>query len=132
MDIRRYNVWWIQLMYQNFPAGSFCLIVKEACSLALFWWNIMWFQLTNPRCFLCCLQLVLLGAVLAGINCLIFLKELIIEDSLPVPPYIQHHILWLKTGLWYSWWWFISLAAWPFCSTLLCSIYFSSPITICF
>ena len=39
-----------------------------------------------------------------------FQKELIIEDSLSVPPYTQHCLLWMKTGLWYGWWWFISLA----------------------
>ena len=40
----------------------------------------------------------------------VFQKELIIEDSLPIPPYTQHHLLWMKTGLWCGWWWFILLA----------------------
>ena len=31
------------------------------------------------------------------------------EDSLPIPPHIQHHLLWKKTGLWCGWWWFILL-----------------------
>ena len=32
------------------------------------------------------------------------------ENSLPVPPYTQHHLLWMKAGLWCGWWWFILLA----------------------
>ena len=39
-----------------------------------------------------------------------FRKELIIQDSLPISPYIQHHLLCMKTSLWCGWWWFISLA----------------------
>ena len=35
-------------------------------------------------------------------NHLVFWKELIIEDTLPIPPHIQHHLLWMKTGLWYG------------------------------
>ena len=42
----------------------------------------------------------LLGAVLVGINHLVFWKELIIEDFLPNPAYIQYHLLWMKTALW--------------------------------
>ena len=41
---------------------------------------------------------------------LVFQKELIIEDSLPILPYTQHHLLWMKTSVWCGWWWFISLA----------------------
>ena len=33
-----------------------------------------------------------LGAVLVGINHLVFQKELIREDSLPLPPYTQHRL----------------------------------------
>ena len=35
-----------------------------------------------------------------------------------MPPYIQHHILWMKSGLWCGWWWLISLCPWslPFYS----------------
>ena len=70
-------------------------------------------------CIFCCLipdtfRRVLLSVGLIGSstfwNCLVFQKELIIEDSLPIPPYTQHHLLWMKTGLWCGWWWFISLA----------------------
>ena len=60
-----------------------------------------------------------MGAVLVGINCLVFQKKRIKEDdSLLMPPYIQHHILWMKSGLWCGWWWLISLCPWslPFYS----------------
>ena len=30
-------------------------------------------------------------------NYFVFWKELIIEDSLPIPSYTQHHLLWMKT-----------------------------------
>lgn len=50
-----------------------------------------------------CFQLVQLGAVL-GINCLVFQKELTIEDSLSTPPHIQYHQLWMKIGFWCGWW----------------------------
>ena len=39
----------------------------------------------------------LMGAVFIGINHLVFLKELIIEDSIAMPPY-THHLLWMRTG----------------------------------
>ena len=63
---------------------------------------------------------------------LVFQKELKIEDALPIPPYTQHHLLWLKTSLWCGWWWFIRLPHGLFHSTLLYSIHFSLPVTICF
>ena len=56
------------------------------------------------------LSVGLIGAAVVGINHLVFEKELIIEDSLPIPPYTQHHLLWMKTGLWHGWRWFIALA----------------------
>ena len=91
------------------------------------------FLLTNSGHFIeCCFQFVLLGAVLVGINCLVFQKELVIEGSLPTPPYIQHHFLWMETSLRCGWWWFISLLHNHFHSTLSYSIHFSSPITISF
>ena len=31
----------------------------------------------------------------------LFQKELVIEDSLPMPPCIHHHHLWMKIGLWH-------------------------------
>ena len=55
-------------------------------------------------------QLLHQGAVLIGINRLVFQKELIQEGSLPISPYTQHHLLGMKSGLWCGWWWFISLA----------------------
>ena len=54
----------------------------------------------------------LIGSVLVGINCLAFWKELKIEDSLPIPPYSQHYLLWMKTCLWCGWWWFTWLVPW--------------------
>ena len=76
-----------------------------------------------------CFQFVLLGSVLVGINCLAFWKELIIEDSFPVPLYIQHHLLWMKT----------KVGVGSFClphdlfhSILLYSTHFSLPVIICF
>ena len=55
------------------------------------------------------LQLVSLVAVLVGINCFLFQEELTIDDSLPNPPYMQHHLLWMKISFWCGWCWFISL-----------------------
>ena len=46
---------------------------------------------------------VLLSGGLIGSStcwiCLVFQKELIIENSLPIPPYTQDHLLWMKTSL---------------------------------
>lgn len=57
----------------------------------------------------CCFQLLSLGAVLDGINHLVFQKELILKDSLLISPYTQH-LLWMKIGLRCGGWWFISFA----------------------
>ena len=73
-----------------------------------------------------------LEAVLVGINYLVFRKELIIEGSLPIPPYTQHHLLWMQTSLWYVCGGSFRLAHDPFHSTRFYSIHFSSPVTICF
>ena len=72
-----------------------CIILMEDCvfSLDQFWMLFLKY----------CFHLVSLGAVL-GINHLVFQKELIIEDSLLIPPCIQHHHLWMKTSLWCGWW----------------------------
>ena len=48
LEIRRYNVWWILRMNQNFPAR---LVIRETCGLSLSWWKIMHFLLTNSGCF---------------------------------------------------------------------------------
>ena len=65
-------------------------------------------------------------------NCLVFQKELIIEDFLPIPPY-THHLLCVKTSPWCGWQWFITLAPRSlFHATLLCTIHFSSSTSICF
>ena len=49
----RYSVWWTQWMNTDSQSmcNSFCLIVKETCSLALSWWKSMCFLLANSRCF---------------------------------------------------------------------------------
>ena len=73
-----------------------------------------------------------LEAVLVGINYLVFRKELIIEGSLPIPPYTQHHLLWMQTSLWYVCGGSFRFAHDPFHSTRFYSIHFSSPVTICF
>ena len=80
----------------------FCSILMEdyAFSVDLF---LMLFK--------CYFQLAKLGAVLVGINLLDFQKEIIIENSLSIPSYIHQHPLRMKTRLWCSWWWFISLAS---------------------
>ena len=74
------------------------------------------------------LSVGLIGAVLVWINRLAFRKELIIEDSLSIPPYTRH-LLWMKTGFWWCWWW---LPHDLFRSILSYSIHFSLPVTVCF
>ena len=68
------------------------------------------------RLFLDASHWVLLSVGLTGSstswNWLVFWKELIIEDSHSIPPYTQHHFLWMKTGLWCGWRWFILLVPW--------------------
>lgn len=58
--------------------------------------------------------LIYLYTVLFQINCVVLQKELIIGNSVPVPvlSYIQHYIVSIKTGLWYSYCWFICT---PYC-----------------
>ena len=78
---------------------------------------------------------VLLSVGLSGSStwiCLVFQKELIIKNSFPIPPYTKDHLLWMKTGLWCGWCWFIWLSPVIFHSTLLYSIHFLLSITICF
>ena len=69
--------------------------------------------------------------LLVGINCLVFWKELITQDSFPIPPHIQYHLLWMEMAI-------VVVDGGSFClpqdlfhSTLLYSIHFSLPITIC-
>ena len=122
---------WIRMSQPS--SNSFFLIVKETCNLELSRWKILHFLLTNSRHFAkCCFQLVSLGAVLVGSNLLVFQKELIIEDSLPIPPYI--HLTFFEWRLAFS----VAGGGSSHLphdlshSTLLCSIRFSLPITICF
>ena len=37
--------WWIRTSQPSY--NSFCLVIKETCSLALSWWKVMCFLLTN-------------------------------------------------------------------------------------
>ena len=134
MEVGRCSVWWIWWMNQNFPSKLYKFLPGHQR-------NILHYP-DGRLCILCwlipdtfhqvLLSLVQLGVVLVGIDCLVFQKELIIEDSLPIPPYAQHYLLWVKSGLWCGWWWFISLPHDLFHSTLLYSIQFSSPFVVCF
>ena len=47
----------------------------------------------------CCFQWALLGAVLVGVNRLVFWKKPVTEDSVPVPPQSRHCLLGMKTSL---------------------------------
>ena len=121
---------WIRTSQSS--CNSFCLAIKETHGLevsseilGIFYWLIL-------GAFCQVLLLVCLGAVLVGINHLVFLEELLIEDSLSIPPYTQRHLLWVKTRLWCGWWWLILVAPQLLHSTLLFSIHFSLPVTICF
>ena len=99
MEVGRCSVWWISWMNQNFPSKLYKFLPGHQR-------NILHYP-DGRLCILCwlipdtfhqvLLPLVQLGVVLVGINCSVFQKELIIEDSLPIPPYTQHHLLWMKT-----------------------------------
>ena len=67
-------------------------------------------------------------------NYAVVFQEIIIEDSLPTPPYAPCHLLWIKTRFWWGQWWFLSLAPWSLPFHITYSIHFSFllPITICF
>ena len=103
-------------MNQNSPAkfNSFCLVNKEACGFAL-WLKIMPFLLINSGCFFSSAAFIWPDQEqrLVGINHLVFWKEFILGTPFQYPAYIQHHLLWMKTGLWCDWWWFILLTPWP-------------------
>ena len=115
-------------------AVTICAWSSEKHGLALSWWRIMHFPCLILDTF--CqvpLSVSLTGSSSTCWNCLVFQKESITEDSLPIPPYTQHHLLWMKTGLWYR----VGDGSFHlphslFRSTLLYSIYFLSPITVVF
>ena len=91
---------------------------------------LMPFLLTNSRCFfLSSAFSCLIGSSICW-NCLIFWKELIIDNSLPVLPYAKQHLLWMKTSLLCGWWLVISLAPWSLLFHIIIqySIHFSSPV----
>ena len=94
-------------------------------------WN---FLLTNSRCFSlsAAFSWSKWEGYLLEFNSLVFCKELITEDSLLISPYIQPHILWIKTAFGVVGGGSFCLPHDLFCSTLLCNIYFSSAVTICF
>ena len=111
--------------------NSVCLLIQEICSLALFWWKGMWFLLTNSGHFLMSAAFSWSHWEQYLLELFGFQKELIIEDSLPIPPYIQHHLLWRPAfGV-------VGSGSFHFdhdlfCSPVLYSIHFPSTITICF
>ena len=120
-------VGWIRTSQTS--CNSICLVIKETCGLALSWWKITCFLLTNSGCFS-------LSAAFSWSNWEQYLLELIvwfsgrriIGDSLLIPPCTQHHLLWLKTSLWCGWWWFISLVP----RSLPFHIIVQYPLFICF
>ena len=95
---------WIRTFQTSY--NSFCLVIKETKSLALSWWRIMCFLLTDSGHFSSSTAFSWPNWV--GINHSSFQKEFITGDSFPIPPYTQYH-LWMKTGLWWGWCWLISL-----------------------
>ena len=66
------------------------------------------------------------------LNHLVFLKELIIENYLPISPYIQNPLLGLRSAFGVVGGGLFLLPHDLFHSTLLYTIYFSLPITVCF
>ena len=96
--MQRHDAWCKQQRNQNFPARLSqplpshqrstrpCVILMHCYAFFVNWSQVLFVE--------CCLQLVLLGAVLVGINTLVCQKELILEGSLPIPPYTPHHLLW--------------------------------------
>ena len=95
-------------MNQNFPTKLWqffpghqsnmqpCIILMEDYAFSVDWFKMFFVQ--------CCFQLVQLRAVLVVINCLAFRKELVKDYPLPIPPYTQCHLLWMKIGLWCGCW----------------------------
>lgn len=87
-----------------------------------FQWKITHFLLANYR-------ILLLGVAFSWSSWKLYLlelivwfsKQLIIEEALPIPPFIQYQLLWMKISLWCGWWWFILLAPRSLHSTLLYS-----------
>ena len=60
-------------------------------------------------------QMLLLVSLIGSIACWNWsfgFPEKAHNRGLPIPSYPQHHLLWVKTGLWCGWWWFISIAPW--------------------
>ena len=113
MNIWRSNIWWIWQRNQNVPAksNSFCLVIKEIFGLVLSWWKIMHFLFTYSRHFFS-------SAAFDWSNWEWYLSELIVCFPQPhnrrlssSPTCTQPHLLWLKTGLYSGWWWFISNAS---------------------
>ena len=72
--------------------GSFCLIIKKS---VLPQWKILCFLLTISRRFLLnAFSLSILRQYLLELIRLVFWKELIMKDSLPILSYTQYHFLW--------------------------------------
>ena len=113
---------------------SFIPVIKEKCGLYLSWWKIMHFQLTNFGYFS-------LSAALNWSNWEQYLLELIIwfpegahyrglpsntTIDTPLPSLDEDWpLVWLLCGDSFH-------LPYIFCSTILYSINFSSPVTLCF
>ena len=108
--------------------NSFCLVIKETWSLTFSWSKIMGVLLSNSGHFEWLLSAGLNGNRTCW-NCLVFQKELIIEDSFPIPPY-THHFLGRRPPFGVVGGGSFCLPYYLFHSTLLYSIHFSLPITI--
>ena len=93
---------WIRTSQSSY--NSFYLVIKEHAvlryphgRLCVFCWQIL---------DVFCQVLLLIGLTGSSTswNCLVFQKELIIDDSHSIPPYSQDQLLWMKTGLCCGWW----------------------------
>ena len=79
------HVWWIQQMNQNFPAKQFLPVHQRnmwSCIILMEHYVFCWLTLVIFHQVL--LSVGLSGSSTVRINCLVFQKEIIIEDSLPI------------------------------------------------
>ena len=114
MEIQRCNVWRIMVDESELPTQAVTVFAWSSKKHEILHYSderlFIFFWLILVACCWVLLSVGLIGSSTCRINHLVFWKELIIECPLPIPPYAQHHLLWVKTGLWCGWWWFISLA----------------------
>ena len=114
--------------------NSFSLVIKEICSLELSWWKILRFLLTNSGCFSS-------SAAFSWSNWEQYLLELLVwfsgRSSQQRTPFQSHHIHNVNFFGWRPAFGVVGGGSFHlphdrFCSTLLYSSHFSSPVTICF